>query len=86
MSNSSVLSVRLPTAVKEQLDRLAEGTSRSKSYLAAEAIEAFVERELAIIEGIQEGLADAAAGRVVPHETVMADLERIIAEAEAARR
>lgn len=86
MSDTTVLSVRLPTAVKDRLDRLAEGTSRSKSYLAAEAIEAFVERELAIIEGIREGMADVAAGRVVPHETVMADLERIIAEAEAAKR
>ena len=86
MSDTTVVSVRLPTAVKDRLDRLAQGTSRSKSYLAAEAIEAFVERELAIIEGIQEGLADAAAGRVVPHETVVADLERIITEAEAAKR
>ncbi len=86
MTDTTVVSVRLSTAVKDRLDQLAEGVNRSKSFLAAEAIEAFVERELAIIEGIQRGLADAKAGRVVPHETLVDDLDRIIAEAEAAKR
>ena len=86
MSDTTVVSVRLPTAVKDRLDKLAKGTSRSKSYLAAEAIEAFVERELAIIEGIQRGLDDVAAGRVFSHETVMAEIYQIIEEAEAAKR
>lgn len=46
-----------------------------------EAISAYVERELAIIEGIQRGLGDVAAGRVVPHEQAMAEARQIIAEA-----
>ncbi len=52
-------------AVKKRLGRLAEHTKRTKSYLAGEAIASFVERELAIVEGIKRGLEDMHAGRLV---------------------
>ena len=35
---------------------------------ATEAVETYVDRELAIIEGIERGLADVEAGRTVSHE------------------
>ena len=38
--------------------------------------------ELQIIEGINRGLADVEAGRVVPHEQVMVEAGQIIAEAK----
>ena len=44
-----------------------------------------VERELAIIEGIERGLADMKAGRVTPHEEVMARAYEIITEARLKR-
>ena len=68
---STTMTVRLPEATKEQLGRLAERTRRSRSFLAGEAIANYVQRELAIIEGIERGLADVKAGRVVPHEEAM---------------
>lgn len=58
-----------------------ERTRRSRSLLAAEAVEAYVDRELAIIEGIERGLADAKAGRTVSHEDAMASLRRTIEDA-----
>ena len=82
---STTMTVRLPEATKDQLARLAERTRRSRSFLAGEAITAYVERELAIIEGIESGLADMEAGRVVPHEEVMAEIDAAI-EAEARRQ
>lgn len=82
MSDSTVVSVRLDTATKERLDKLAAATRRSKSYLAAEAITDYVARELAIVEGIQEGLEDMKAGRVVPHEDAMAVIAAAIEEAK----
>jgi len=84
--NAPVLSVRLSLEAKEKLERLAAATGRTKSYLAAEAIERFVARELAIVEAIQRGLDDAKAGRVVSQEQVDAELEEIIQRAERARR
>lgn len=78
---STTMTIRVPVEVRDKLQRIATGTRRSKSYLAAEAVAAYVERELAIIEGIQQGLADLAAGRTVPHDTVMAEARAIIAAA-----
>jgi predicted transcriptional regulator len=85
MNASTTMTIRVPAELKEKLDRLASGTRRSRSYLAAEAVTSYVERELAIIEGIQRGLADVEAGRVTPHDEAMAELYAIIDEAERKR-
>lgn len=81
MSASTTMTIRLTPALKEKLGRLAQDTRRTRSFLAAEALETYVNRELQIIEGIQRGLADMAAGRVTPHDEVMARAEQIIAQA-----
>lgn len=83
--NSTTMTIRLPLDVSDKLSRLAKGTDRSRSYLAAAALSAYVDRELEIIEGIQQGLADVDAGRVVPHGQVVAEAEAIIAQAREAR-
>ena len=75
---STTMTVRLPEATKERLGRLAERTRRSRSFLAGEAIADYVERELAIIEGIERGIADMEAGRVVPHDEAMARIRGAI--------
>ena len=74
------MTIRLATDTKEKLDRIAADTRRSKSFLASEAVAAYVERELQIIEGIKAGLEDAAAGRVVTHETAVAEMRAAIAD------
>ncbi len=86
MSASTILSVRVSAEVKDKLDRLAAGTKRTKSFLAAEAIEAYVARELAIVDAIEVGLADVRAGRTVSQDEVEAEIYALIAQAEAARQ
>jgi predicted transcriptional regulator len=85
MAASTTMTIRVRPDVKEKLDRIAAGTRRSKSFLAGEAVAAYVDRELEIIEGIKRGMADAEAGRVVPHEEVTAEARQIISEAKKAR-
>ena len=82
---STTLTIRVPVEVRDKLARIASGTRRSKSYLAAEAVAAYVERELAIIEGIQEGMADIAAGRTVSHAQAMAELRAVVDDIEQAK-
>lgn len=82
MPASTTMTIRVSPDVKEKLDRIAIDTRRSKSFLAGEAVAAYVERELEIIDGIKRGMADVAAGRVVPHEQVMAEARQIIADAK----
>lgn len=83
MPASTTMTIRIRPDVREKLDRIAADTQRSKSFLAGEAVAAYVDRELEIIEGIKRAMADAEAGRVVPHEQAMAEVYAII---EAAKK
>jgi predicted transcriptional regulator len=85
MSDSSTLTVRLSNETKDRLAILAGRTKRTRNFLAAEAITAYVERELAIVEAIERGRADVWAGRVTPHDEVMREVREIIEAARAGR-
>ena len=71
---SDTLTVRLPAATKKHLGKLAAYTKRTKSWLAGEAIAAYVARETEIVAGIERGLADMKQERVVLHADAMARL------------
>ena len=68
MASSATLTVRLPKKVKDRLGELARHTRRTRSYLAGEAIASFVDREIAIVEGIKRGLREHR-GQAGPHRT-----------------
>ena len=82
MTASTTMTIRVSPETKTKLERIAADTRRSKSFLAAEAVSAYVERELEIIEGIKRGMADAAAGRVIPHAQAVAEMREVIEEAK----
>jgi predicted transcriptional regulator len=82
MTASTTLTVRLTPAVKQQLGRLADATRRTRSFLAAEAITAYVAREAEIIAGIERGLDDMRTERLVPHQEAMNRLEATVATVE----
>jgi RHH-type transcriptional regulator, rel operon repressor / antitoxin RelB len=67
---SETLSIRLDPAVKKRLEALANRSKRSKSFLAAEAITAYVEAEEWQLGEIIEGLKALDSGQTVNHETV----------------
>ncbi len=67
---STTLSVRLDSDTKKRLETLAKRARRSKSFLAAEAITAFVEAESWQLDEIQNGLKELDEGRGVAHKDV----------------
>jgi len=67
---TTILSVRLDTDTKTRLEALAKRARRSKSFLAAEAIAAFVEAESWQLDEIQTGLGELEQGAGVPHKDV----------------
>lgn len=83
---SATMTIRLSRDTKDALGRIAAVTRRTNSYLAAEAIEAYVAQEQVIVDGVQGGLDDLKAGRTVDHDAAMARLEATIAAAERAKR
>ena len=65
MSQSETVTVRLSVAVKQKLEALAASTRRSKSWLAAEAIAAYVEEQSWQIQQIEEAVALADSEQAV---------------------
>ena len=81
-THSETVTVRLDSSTKSRLEELAQHTRRTKSFLAGEAIADYVDRELAIIAGIERGLADMRARRTVTHETAKRRIRDTIASAK----
>ncbi|HSY13675.1 MAG TPA: CopG family ribbon-helix-helix protein [Verrucomicrobiae bacterium] len=73
--SSSVLSVRLNPKTKAKLEALAKASRRSRSFLAAEAIENYVESEAWQLAEIEAGIDDLNSGRSVEHGEIRAWLE-----------
>jgi RHH-type transcriptional regulator, rel operon repressor / antitoxin RelB len=72
---TTTLSVRLDLDTKKRLEALAKQSRRSKSFLAAEAIAAYVESESWQLGEIQAGMEELEQGRGVEHEKVAQWLE-----------
>jgi RHH-type transcriptional regulator, rel operon repressor / antitoxin RelB len=72
MSETTTITVRLDAALKLQLESLSQSTQRSKSWLAAEAIAAYIEQESWQIQQIEAAVkqADSSEAEWVSHEAV----------------
>ena len=56
---STTMTVRLEPELKQRLDRLADATQRSKSFLAAQAIREFVDLNEWQVQEIRNAIAEA---------------------------
>ena len=59
---SSTMTIRLDDEIKDRLDELAKATHRTKSFLAAEAIQNYVVLNEWQIQEIQSAIKEADAG------------------------
>lgn len=80
---TAVITARLDPDTLDLVDRLASAQGRSRADFAAEAIRRVAEREADFMALIQEGIDAADRGDLIPHETVMAELDAMIAKHEA---
>jgi len=69
---SSVLSVRVPEELKEQLDYLSTATKRSKAYLAAAALTEYVHRNAWKAKELHDALVEADRGEFISHGAMTA--------------
>jgi predicted transcriptional regulator len=56
--------------LKRRLDALSKRSRRSKSFLAAEAIAAYIEVKERQLEEIRQGIAELESGKQVTHDRV----------------
>ena len=64
------ISARVDEQTAKKLAMLAEATSRSKSFLVSEAVQAYVENQVWQIEAIKEGIAQADKGNFASDDEV----------------
>jgi len=70
MSETDILTLRLDSKTKKKLDRLAKATERSRSFLAAQAIQEFVALNEWQIEETRKAVAQADSGDFATDEDV----------------
>jgi predicted transcriptional regulator len=73
---TTTLTLRVPIEMKERLDKLAEATHRSKSYLAGEALRQYIDLEAWQIGEIQQALQEADANDFASDEEVDAVVKK----------
>jgi predicted transcriptional regulator len=62
--------VRIDTGVKKRLERLAKSTGRTRSFLAAEAINEYLELNEWQVAGIKHAIASLDRGEGIAHDQV----------------
>jgi RHH-type rel operon transcriptional repressor/antitoxin RelB len=72
MPDSTTITVRLDRSVKKRLEAAAARVRRSKSFLAAEAIEEYLAVQEWQIDAIRRGIEAADRGELVSHDQVKA--------------
>ena len=67
---SVTFTVRVDSAVKKRLEKLAKSTGRSRSFLAAEAIGEYVDVNEWQVAGIKRAMESMDRGEGVPHQDI----------------
>jgi RHH-type rel operon transcriptional repressor/antitoxin RelB len=67
---TETLSIRIDAETKKRLDALSKSSKRSRSFLAAEAIAAYVLSEEWQLGEVRAGIAELESGQEVSHEKV----------------
>ena len=67
-ADTTIVTARIDPALKAKLEALSRSTKRSKSYLAAQAIAAYVELNEWQIAEIEAGIAELDRGEVLSDE------------------
>ena len=75
---TTVITTRIDAALRARLEALARSTRRSKSFLAAEAIAAYVELNEWQIGEITAGIQELDAGEVLSEEQVEERYNRLL--------
>ena len=76
MKKASLLSVRVTEELAGRLENLARALDRSKSYLAAQAIEEYIALQEWQVEAIKDGITAVEQGEIVDHAEAVSVLKK----------
>ena len=72
---TEVLTLRVPTQVKANIDKLGKAIHRSKSYIAERAIEEYLERNAWQITELQSAEGEIEQGKFISNDEVSSYLD-----------
>ena len=75
------ITLRLDSATRKRLERLAKATERSRAALAADAVRQYLDLNEWQIAAIQAGVREADRGRLIDHRKLKAKWEKRLAAA-----
>jgi predicted transcriptional regulator len=84
-TNAMPVSIRVPADVVETLDKVAAVLERPRSWVILRAIRQYLADEGQEVLDVQEGIEELERGEGIPIEDVLAEMDEIIAKAEAKR-
>ena len=70
--SSTTFTVRVEPEIKKRLEKLAKSTGRSRSFLAAEALNEYLDVNEWQVAGIKQAMASFDRGEGAPHDDVKA--------------
>jgi predicted transcriptional regulator len=85
-TSSMPVSLRVPSDLIETLDKIAAALQRPRSWVMLRALRQYVADEGQEVLDVQEGIAELDRGEGIPIEDVLAEMDEIIARAEAKRK
>ncbi|HEV2336864.1 MAG TPA: ribbon-helix-helix protein, CopG family [Stellaceae bacterium] len=78
MPSEVAIEARIPSELDRALTRLASARRKRKSTLLREALAAYVKSEQEFETAVEEGRADARAGRLVDHDEVLREIRQLL--------
>jgi predicted transcriptional regulator len=78
MPDDVAIEARIPSELNEALTRLASARGKRKSTLVREALAAYVQSEQDFEAAVEEGRADARAGRLLDHADVVHEIRQLL--------
>ncbi|MEN8167388.1 MAG: ribbon-helix-helix protein, CopG family [Pseudomonadota bacterium] len=68
----ATLSIRVPEEISEQLEKLAESTGRTRSFLALDALRRYLDQEQWQVQAVRTAVerADSGSAKYVSHDAV----------------
>ena len=84
MKKGALVSLRIEEDLADRLSKLAKTTGRTKSFIAAKAIQDYLALQEWQVEAIQKGIDAADRGELVDHEEAVQVLKRWGSKRDAA--
>jgi predicted transcriptional regulator len=85
-TSSMPVSLGVPSDLIETLDKIAAALERPRSWVMLRALRQYIADEGQEVLDVQEGIAELDRGEGIPIEDVLAEMDEIIAKAEAKRK